>query len=200
MYREIELARIHEAAHFAIHRHHGQTRNEDKDVPYVTHCAEVAGYVATAGGTCAQVQAAWLHDTVEDTDTQLSEINALFGKDVAELVEWLTDVSKPEDGNRALRKSIDRDHTAMAPPAALSVKCADLISNTQSIVAYKPDFAVVYMREKQLLLPHLAKADIPSLFQKAQSLVNQYFYLENNVVKLSDYKNSKNAPKEGLPR
>ena len=58
--------------------------------------------------------AALLHDTVEDTGTPLKDIEAEFGPDVASLVEQLTDVSKPEDGDRKTRKEIDRQHIAKA--------------------------------------------------------------------------------------
>lgn len=174
-YHEVAMSRIHDAAEFAIRRHHGQTRNEDTQVPYVTHCAEVARLVAINGGSVTQICAAWLHDTVEDTDTQLVEIDALFGHDVASLVEQLTDVSRPEDGNRATRKALDREHTASATPEAKSVKCADMISNTKSIMEYDPGFAKVYMKEKRLLLPHLEQADIPSLLAQARGMVGRYF-------------------------
>jgi (p)ppGpp synthase/HD superfamily hydrolase len=56
-----------------------------------------------------------------------------FAKEVVALVEMLTDVSKPEDGNRAVRKEIDRQHTALASPEGKTIKLADLIDNTQSM-------------------------------------------------------------------
>ena len=58
--------------------------------------------------------AAWLHDVVEDTPTLLEDVESAFGKSVAYLVDCLTDVSKPSDGNRAVRKEIDRQHLAKA--------------------------------------------------------------------------------------
>jgi len=60
--------------------------------------------------------AAWLHDTVEDTPCTLDDVRNMCGEEVAVLVEMLTDTSKPEDGNRAARKAIDREHTAKASP------------------------------------------------------------------------------------
>jgi hypothetical protein len=74
-----------------------------------------------------------LHDTVEDTGVELAELRRVFDDDVATLVEWLTDVSRPEDGNRVARKAIDRAHTARAPARAKTVKLADLIDNSRSI-------------------------------------------------------------------
>ena len=67
---------------------------------------------------------------------------------MAELVDDLTDVSKPQDGNRATRKELDRQHTAKASPDAKTIKLADLISNSRSIMKDDPNFAKVYMKEK----------------------------------------------------
>jgi hypothetical protein len=82
-----------------------------------------------------------------------------FGTDIATLVGWLTDVSKPEDGPRWYRKKLDREHTAAAPAEAQTIKLADLISNTKSIMAHDPKFAKVYLEEKRLLLDVMTRGD-----------------------------------------
>jgi (p)ppGpp synthase/HD superfamily hydrolase len=114
--------------------------------------------------------AAWLHDTVEDTGVTIVDIQAEFGNEVAELVGWLTDVSTPEQGNRAVRKAIDREHTAMAPAAAATVKLADLIANSRSIIAHDPAFARVYLEEKRMLLEVLSRGDA-TLMAEARRIV-----------------------------
>jgi (p)ppGpp synthase/HD superfamily hydrolase len=88
----------------------------------------------------------------------IETIEQEFGSEVAEIVGWLTDVSKPEDGNRAVRKAIDREHSAQAPASAQTVKCCDLISNTRSIVRNDPEFAKIYLIEKRSLLEVMTKA------------------------------------------
>ena len=118
------------AAHEAV----GQLRKYTGD-PYIVHPTEVADIVQTVAHTEVMLAAALLHDTVEDTDATMDEIRRLFGHEVADLVEMLTDVSVPTDGNRAVRKAIDLAHTARASAAGKTIKLADLISNTQSIVA-----------------------------------------------------------------
>ena len=138
---------------------HGEQKRKYTGAPYVTHCAEVACIVADAGGTTEMICAALLHDVIEDTDSTIEAVEYGFGAIIAEYVGWLTDVDKPEDGNRAIRKRLDREHIARAPAEAQTIKCADLISNMQSIVAHDPDFAKVYLREKALLLDVLDKAD-----------------------------------------
>ena len=128
--------------------------------PYIVHPAEVASIVASVpGATEDMVAAAWLHDVVEDTGCTFTDIHMAFGIDIATLVGWLTDVSKPEDGNRAHRKAVDREHTAQAPAEAQTIKLADLISNSRSIMTHDPKFAEVYLAEKRLLLQVLTKGD-----------------------------------------
>ena len=89
----------------------------------------------------------------------LTDIHMNFGPEVAGLVSWLTDVSKPEDGNRAVRKAIDREHTASAPAEAQTIKLADFISNSRSIVAHDPAFAKTYLEEKRMALAVMTKGD-----------------------------------------
>ncbi len=94
---------VHKAQVFAIAAHSavGQRRKYTNE-PYFVHPAEVARIVAEVpGSTPEMVAAAWLHDTVEDTGVTYNDIHMNFGPEVAVLVGWLTDVSKPEDGNRA---------------------------------------------------------------------------------------------------
>jgi len=154
------------AAHAAV----GQKRKYTGE-PYIVHPAEVASIVASVpGSTPDMVAAAWLHDVIEDTGCTFTAVHMAFGIDIATLVGWLTDVSKPTDGNRAKRKAIDREHTAQAPAEAQTIKLADLISNSKSIMQYDPDFAVTYLAEKKLLLEVLTKGD-PGLHAEASKYV-----------------------------
>lgn len=145
------MVMMERARTFATAAHAGQVRKYTGE-PYITHCEEVADLIAAHGGTVAQVAAALLHDTVEDTPVTIELIREEFGEHVATLVDGLTDVSKPEDGNRAARKALDRAHTAAQSPECKLIKLCDLISNTRSIAAHDPDFARVYLQEKRLLL------------------------------------------------
>ncbi len=155
------------AASFAIREHSGQVRKYTGE-PYIIHPAEVASIVKSVPHTPAMVAAAWLHDTIEDCGVTAEQICQEFNCYVSGLVEWLTDVSKPSDGNRAIRKAIDRAHTAKAPPEAKTVKLADLISNTRSIVENDPKFAKIYLQEKSELLKVLSDGDAELLLQASE--------------------------------
>jgi (p)ppGpp synthase/HD superfamily hydrolase len=165
----VERARIFAtAAHAAV----GQKRKYTGE-DYIVHPTEVAGIVRDAGGTDAQIAAAYLHDVVEDTGVTIEQIEREFGTEITELVSYLTDVSKPSDGNRKVRKTIDRKHTAKAPAAAKTVKLADLISNTQSIVKYDMNFAETYLEEKMELLSVLQHGGDPVLWKQAHTLCKE---------------------------
>ena len=160
---DVERAyRFAKAAHEAV----GQIRKYTGD-PYICHPLAVAVIVSKVEHTESMLMAALLHDTVEDTRVTLEEVAREFGEEVAALVGWLTDVSRPEDGNRTRRKAIDREHSGQAPAAAQTIKLADLLHNTSSIVAHDPAFARVYLQEMAALLEVLSKGD-GGLRMKAQ--------------------------------
>ena len=142
--------------------------------PYIVHPQAVANIVRTVPHTPEMLAAAWLHDVVEDTPTTIEEIEFEFGKTVGNLVSDLTDVSCKEDGNRKVRKAIDRQHTSEADPDAKTIKLADLLDNTSSIMQFDRNFAVVYMKEKKLLLDVLTDGD-ETLWNRAKNVVDNYF-------------------------
>ena len=154
------------AAHTAVGQKRKYTNSE-----YWLHPAEVAEIVKTVSHTDEMLAAAWLHDVVEDTKVENRVIFAMFGREVADLVCWLTDTSCAKHGNRAARKAVDRAHIAAAPPEVKTIKLADLIHNTATIVEYDPDFAKVYLKEKSLLLEVLKEGD-SNLWQQAYNQVN----------------------------
>lgn len=162
---EMEARNFAEVAHASINHQRKYTGE-----PYITHPAAVVDLVRSVPHTEAMLAAAWLHDTVEDTPVTLVDIEREFGSEVADLVESLTDVSRPQDGNRRVRKAIDREHTAQASAEAKTIKLADLIDNSRSILEYDPGFARVYLVEKVALLEALREGD-KTLLDMAQRIV-----------------------------
>jgi guanosine-3',5'-bis(diphosphate) 3'-pyrophosphohydrolase len=151
----------YEAMLFARHVHADQVRKYTGN-PYADHLAEVAGIAMSIGWHCAAVHpdqimaTCWLHDCVEDQGVTVDELVERFGVNVASGVMQLSDL---EPGNRAERKAASRERLAAAPGWVQTIKVADLISNTSSIVQNDPKFAVVYLEEKRLLLNVLTRAD-----------------------------------------
>lgn len=149
------MSLAYEAMMFAREVHKNQKRKYT-GAPYFDHLAEVAGIVATTKCADTSFAIAWLHDSMEDRGVPHNTLERLFGALVADGVQWLSDL---EEGNRAERKAASRARLAEAPGWIQTIKCADLISNTSSIVMHDPKFAVTYLEEKRLLLEVMTKAD-----------------------------------------
>jgi (p)ppGpp synthase/HD superfamily hydrolase len=192
----------HSAALFAQKAHEsiGQIRKYSQQ-PYFEHPARVAAMVKNREYNSQMVAAAYLHDVVEDVpfeaiwdvycigkgkprdsvavlgaddrSNKLCLIRDFFGEYVALLVEQLSDVSVPSDGNRATRKQIDREHLAKACPEAKTIKLADLIDNAKDIATYAPEFARIFFDEMNLLLPVLKEGD-KNFHRDAKLLVDDF--------------------------
>lgn len=157
---------------FAIQAHADQKRKYTGE-DYSNHPLEVVKILICHSELCFDhLAAALLHDVVEDCGVTYRQLYDKFGFTTTCLVYWLSDKSRPSDGNRAIRKEIDKSHIAKAPPEAKTIKLADLISNTISIVEHDPKFAKIYVKEKEELLKVLKEGD-PTLWKMADSLVKE---------------------------
>ena len=156
------------ARRFATEAHERiDQRRKYSNQPYQEHLKAVAEHVAGVTDDAEMIAAAWLHDTVEDTPATFGDLERAFGRAVRDLVAELTDVSKPSDGNRSVRKAIDRHHLAQASARAKTIKLADLIDNTTDICRHDPGFARIYLVEAAALLEVLGEGS-PRLYRHAQ--------------------------------
>jgi (p)ppGpp synthase/HD superfamily hydrolase len=146
------------AAKFAVAAHGNQTRRYTGE-PYTLHLFSVAQRVAVYTLDPHVIAAALLHDVVEDTDVSNETVKTLFGQRVAEMVFALTDTPTTPDMNRVARKEIDRERIHKASADVQLIKAMDMLDNMPSIVEHDPNFAVVFMREKELLTDVLDKLD-----------------------------------------
>lgn len=128
---------VSEAYAFAAERHVQQRRKGAKEEPYINHLVEVAALVAAAtNGTDPNLTAAAvLHDSVEDTNTTLEELEERFNRDVAGLVAEVTD-------DKTLLKQSRKDLQVLNTPKksarAKMIKIADKTSNLRSLVNSPP--------------------------------------------------------------
>ncbi len=90
-----DLELIEKAYRFAEKKHEGQFRKSGD--PYISHCIGVAMIIAQLQAGPQTICAGLLHDTIEDTDTTKEEIEQNFGKEVADMVEALTKVTRLSD-------------------------------------------------------------------------------------------------------
>lgn len=119
-----------DALAFANERHAGQTRDLD-GLPFVTHPVEVACLLHEAGYRDEVVAAGVLHDVLEDTDADHGELASRFGRDVADLVEAVTD--DPSIADSAERKAALRRKVAEAGECAAVVFAADKVSKAREL-------------------------------------------------------------------
>jgi (p)ppGpp synthase/HD superfamily hydrolase len=171
---------INDALMLAI-KAHGTQRRKYTGEPYVIHPIGVSKIVETVKHTPEMVAAALLHDVVEDTPVTLKEIRDQFGPLVAEYVHYATNVSEKNDGNRTFRKKMDADHFAMGPAESQTIKIADLIHNSDTIIEHDQKFFhSTYKYEKKYMLEVLTKAD-PILVEQAQTILQNAWEPTNNA-------------------
>lgn len=122
---------------FAAGKHRDQRRKDPVASPYINHPIAVAEALARVGRVTDPVTlaAAILHDTVEDTETTLEELETLFGPEVRALVAEVTDdKSLP----KSERKRLQVEHTPGASDRAKQIKLADKICNVRDVIHHPP--------------------------------------------------------------
>ena len=98
-YNPEEVEIIRKAYEFADELHSGQIRQSGE--PYITHPLSVAFILSEMHADRDTICAALLHDTLEDTDTTKEEIAELFNKEIANLVDGVTKISKMNFSRKA---------------------------------------------------------------------------------------------------
>lgn len=134
---ENNLTLIFKAIHFAADKHRGQGRKDANNTPYINHPIALANLLTNHAGISDVnvIAAAILHDTVEDTDATVDDIEELFGMTVRDIVIEVTDdksLPSPE------RKRLQIEHAGKLSHEAKLVKLADKISNLQDIINSPP--------------------------------------------------------------
>ena len=122
---------------FAAQRHRNQRRKDADASPYINHPIALATLLATTAGVDELVvlQAAVLHDTIEDTETTYQELLDCFGEAVANVVAEVTDDKRllPQQ-----RKQRQVEHAPHASREAALVKLADKICNLRDMASTPP--------------------------------------------------------------
>lgn len=117
---------------FASHKHRYQRRKDPKETAYINHPLEVSKILWDEGDVREThiLQAAVLHDTVEDTDTTFEEIEDCFGEQVARIVRDVTHDERMSKDQR--REARVLTASGLAYDSRL-VLLADKISNLRDI-------------------------------------------------------------------
>lgn len=152
---------------------HGPQKRKYTEEPYVEHLKRVVALVKSVSHTPAMVHASYLHDILKYTDVKLTTIKRRFGKEVAMLVDELTDSFTKEkypELNRRWRKRKELERLAIISWDAQTIKLADIIDNLPGVVQHDPIFAKTYVAEVEAMLKVLQHGDA-ILRSKAESEV-----------------------------
>lgn len=143
------------ALHYAVKAHSGQFRSDGS--PYVKHPERVANFVRKfkkSKNLDALISAAFLHDTIEDTDTTHKDLEKMFGGLVASLVKELT--SDKEKIKKVGKTDYLAQKMAKMSSWALVIKLADRLDNVQDIATAKtPEWRSKYKAETEAVLSRL---------------------------------------------
>ena len=138
-----EIVRAYEVADKA---HAGQLRKSGE--PYITHPVAVAEILADIGLDTSTIIAALLHDTVEDTDYSLADLNRDFGPEVSTLVDGVTKLDKLTYGPTAEAETLRKMVIAMSRDIrVLVIKLADRLHNARTWKFVNPESASRKARE-----------------------------------------------------
>lgn len=129
------LPQLFDALEFAAVQHQYQRRSGYSRLPYINHLIKVAHLLLRVEGEqeLAVLQAALLHDILEDTEVTPAVLTARFGERVCRIVEELTDdMSLPYP----VRKRLQIERAPALSPGASKIKIADKSANLRDIVDY----------------------------------------------------------------
>lgn len=149
---------IRQAYRFALRAHNAQFRKSGE--PFITHPLETASILTDLNLDMATIQAALLHDAVEDApDVSLNDVREQFGDEVAELVDGVTKLGRidfeslTEQQSESMRKML----IAMARDIrVILIKLADRLHNMRTLSALRPDRQKEKARETMEIFAPLA--------------------------------------------
>lgn len=146
---------IDEAIIFLVEKY-SKTGHNPK--PIILHSLNVAFYLLEYGYGLKIIQAAILHDLIEDSDVKIGEIKSKFGKEISRLVDSLTFKSDIEDKKKQYQELFTR--TNQAGKGALIVKCADIFVNSLYINLVANKNKEVFLLNKIQYFLNLSKSKI----------------------------------------
>lgn len=136
---EADNQKILDAYIYARDKHQGQMRRSGE--PYITHPVAVAIILANLGAGPNTLVAALLHDVVEDTDATLNDTTKLFGKEVSEMIDGVTKISKLEF--KAEPSQADNHQKMLIAMAkdirVILIKIADRLHNMRTLESMPQD-------------------------------------------------------------
>jgi len=180
---EADVSVIEKAYIFSARAHDGQLRLSGE--PYLSHPLEVAYVIAQMGLDPVSVACALLHDTVEDTDTSLDDLDEIFGDEVTDIVNGVTKISQITFSSRLAQQAeyIRKMILAMAHDIrVILVKLADRVHNMRTLGFMKPESQKRIARETlDIYAPLAARLGMNRIRTELEDL--SFYYLEPEIYK-----------------
>ena len=211
-----DIAQIEKAFQFAKKLHQGQYRVSEE--PYIIHPVEVVKILVNLRADSHTLMAGFLHDILEDTDTQPEELKELFGEDVLTLVQGVTKLGKLKFKSKEERQAENfrRLFIAMANDVRIIfLKLADRLHNMRTLNFMAPAKQQRIAQETLDIFAPLAnrlgvgkiKAELedlslkylhPDKYYEIAQLVSQKKVERDSTVKLLIEKISNDVKKSGI--
>ncbi len=170
--------RIERAYEFILERHKDQFRKSGE--PYIVHPVNVAKILADLNMDSTTVVAGLLHDVLEDTDTNYEELETLFGRDVADIVEGVTKIGKIKFKNikEAQAENFRKLILATAKDIrVVIVKLADRLHNMRTLGYLRRDKRVRIAEETlEVYAPIAHRLGIWEIKRNLEDLSFKYLY------------------------
>ena len=145
-----EIRLIRQAYTFAHEAHKGQKRKDGAD--YITHPTAVAMVLLELGMDADSICAGFMHDVLEDCDVQKGNLEKLFNKDIANIVDGVSKLGKIALEDKAERNANNFQKMALAMAndvRVIVVKLCDRLHNMRTI-SHLPRYKQVYICKETL--------------------------------------------------
>jgi guanosine-3',5'-bis(diphosphate) 3'-pyrophosphohydrolase len=167
-----EVDKVWEAYRFSEKAHSGQKRRSGE--AYISHPVSVACIAARFHLDSQSIQAALLHDVVEDTEVTESDIELKFGKQVSVLVTGLSKLDKVEfqDANEAQAENFRKMLLAMTQDVrVMLIKLSDRLHNMQTIQSLEESKKTRIAQETiDIYAPIANRLGLNNLYQELEDL------------------------------
>jgi len=175
------ITMVEKAYVYSAKVHQGQVRLSG--LPYLSHPLEVAYILTEMKMDVVSVVAGLLHDTIEDTGAEISEIARLFGKETANIVDGVTKISKIQFNSTEERQAENIRKMILAMTTdirVIMVKLADRLHNMRTLGFHNPEKQTTIARETlDIYAPLAGRMGIYWLKSSLEDLC--LFYLEPEI-------------------
>jgi GTP diphosphokinase / guanosine-3',5'-bis(diphosphate) 3'-diphosphatase len=174
---EADLTQVREAYAFAEEAHSGQRRVSGES--YMTHCMATAMNLADMHMPPSLIVAGLLHDVPEDTKRTVEEIEAKFGKEVADVVRGITKLGKLKyRGIERYMENLRKMFLAMAEDVrVIIVKFADRLHNLETLDVLPPKKQYrVALESLEIFAPIANRLGMGEMKGKMEDLAFKYVY------------------------